>query len=379
MRPHLFALTVAAAAIAACDLSPSNPVPPILTATPVLDSVFVGDSLPPRMVTLYDANLNPQNPGRVTWSIDPNTVATIDTTGKIHGLQKGAAVITAHAAGLTAPALVIVSRRLDLTLLLDTVYLMPQDTFTIPLAIKQKAPAAMDTVWFDPSPQPNVYTITTDSGFVTALGLGGYIPYVAHVATSTDTVVDTGMVRVMQLTDTTGGRFYMTILGTAIRHEGGAARAMNYLKADGLHRGFRLTDSLFNADTTFYEKLQITLPDSVIGTGPFEIDTLNPNEASSSVRTIDAFCRPLRPWAVWSHILPIYPFSAFSNTAHKSALVAGQLGVTQYVTLPSGHAISGRFLFTAQRTDLYYDTLGIETIRGTFVAPLVANSNACPR
>jgi len=42
-----------------------------------------------------------------------------------------------------------------------------------------------------------------------------------------------------------------------------------------------------------------------------------------------------------------------------------------------GYAISGRYLFTAQRLDLYSDTLGLLTIRGTFVMPLVQNDALC--
>ncbi len=125
MRPHLFALTVAAAAIGACDLSPLNPLRPVLRLYPILDSVFVGDLLPPRVDTLWDANGNLANPGPITWTINPTSVATINaTTGEIHGVSKGAAIITAHdAAGDSGRALVVVSRPLDLTLLMDTVFL----------------------------------------------------------------------------------------------------------------------------------------------------------------------------------------------------------------------------------------------------------------
>ena len=382
MRPHLFALTVAAAAIGACDLSPSNPIPPFLSVTPILDSVFVGDSLPHRTVTLYDANLVPHDPGPVTWSINPDTVAAIDaTTGKIHGLHKGAAVITAHAAGLTAPALVVVSRRLDMTLLMDTVFLLPGDTFTIPLAIQKKDALASDTVWFDPSPSTPVYTITTDSGLVTAQSGGGPIKYIAHVATSTNTVADTGAVVVTDLSSGEG-RFYMTVLGTAIRHEGGAAYAMNYTKTNG-NLAFRLTDSLISADSTFYERLMITLPDPVTATQTVTIDSINPQEASVSIGTLNAICNPPRAWGLWSSVLPVPGIRAFAHAprdaaGHDTTAHTGYFNVTQYRAGTGGHVIGGRFVFTAQRTDLYYDPLGIETIHGTFVAPLGFDNSLCP-
>ncbi len=380
MRPHLFALTVAAA-IGACDLSPSNPIPPFLTVTPILDSMFVGDSRPPRTVTLYDANLVAHDPGPVTWSINPDTVAAIDsTTGAIHGLHKGPAVITAHAAGLTAPALVVVSRRLDMTLLMDTVFLLPGDTFTIPLAIQKKDMLAADTVWFEPSPSPAIDTINTATGLVAALSGGGPVKYIAHVATSTDTVSDTGAVQVTIPSATGGGLFYMTVVGTAIRHEGGWAYAMNYMKTNGKH-AFRLTDSLISADSTFYERLMITLPDSVITTRAVAIDSINPQEASVSIGTLNAICNPPRAWGLWSSVLPIPGIRAYSNLVYPPSGTTdstGYLSITRYQAVSGGLVIGGRVVFTARRTDLYYDSLGIETIHGTFVAPLVQNDNLCP-
>src|SRR5438876_4218063 len=209
MRLHLFALTVAAAAIGACDLSPSNPLRPVLRLYPILDSVFVGDLLPPRVDTLWDANGNLANPGPITWTINPTSVATINaTTGEIHGVSKGAAIITAHdAAGDSGRALVIVSRPLDLTLLMDTVFLMPGDTFTIPLAIQKKDALASDTVWFDPSPSPAVYAIDTATGLVTAQPTtAAPIRYVAHVSNGTTPVADTGAVWVTVPSATGGGQ-----------------------------------------------------------------------------------------------------------------------------------------------------------------------------
>ncbi len=376
MRPHLFALTVAAAAIGACDLSPLNPLRPVLRLYPILDSVFVGDLLPPRVDTLWDANGNLANPGPITWTINPTSVATINaTTGEIHGVSKGAAIITAHdAAGDSGRALVVVSRPLDLTLLMDTVFLMPGDTFTIPLAIQKKDALAADTVWFDPSPSPAIDTINAATGLVAALSGGGPVKYIAHVATSTDTVSDTGAVWVTTPTATGGGRSYTTVVGTAIRHEGGAAYAMNYATTSGRH-AFRLTDSLY---TTLYERVMITLPDSVIATTTVAIDSMNPQEASVKIGTLDAICNPPRAWGLWSSLVPTPQIHAFSHVVGTN-VHAGTLTVTRYVPFVGGGvAIGGRFLFTAQRDDLYSDSLGVETIRGTFVAPLVQNDNLCP-
>src|SRR5712692_9258904 len=88
MKRYLFALTFAAAVAAAC-FNLSSPLPPTLVLAPVLDSTFVGDTLPARGVLLYDANNQLQPPGHVTWTITPASVATIDTvTGKISGVSR---------------------------------------------------------------------------------------------------------------------------------------------------------------------------------------------------------------------------------------------------------------------------------------------------
>src|SRR5438034_4351445 len=107
----------------------------------------------------------------------------------------------------------------------------------------------------------------------------------------------------------------MTVVGTAIRHEGGAAYAMNYSRTDRKH-AFRLTDSLISADSTFYERLMITLPDSVITTQTVAIDSMNPQEASVSLGTLNAICNPLRPWGLWSSVLPIPGIRAYSNLVY---------------------------------------------------------------
>ncbi len=374
MRRHAFALTVAAAAVAAGCYDVSNPHQELLVVAPILDSMFVGETRPARSVFLIDAGGNQRDPGPVTWTIRPDTVATINAvTGEIAGLGKGAALVIAHAAGDSSPALVIVSRTLDMTLLMDTVYLMPNDTFTIPVAIQKKDPLAQDTVWFDESPSPAIDTITTATGKVWAISTGGPVKYRAHVTTagSIDTLSDSGAVVVMSPPDTIGsGGFFTTIVGTAIRHNSGFARAMNYNRPGGL--AFRLTDSLYN--TSFDEKMYLTLPNPVLSRGTFDIDSLNPQEVTTC--TAGPFNNPPRPWALWQSIWPS-GIQAFSHVTEGNVR-AGKLVITQYAPLPGGGAaISGRYEFTAQRSDLYFDPLGALTIRGTFVAPLVQRNAIC--
>jgi hypothetical protein len=380
MRRYLFAVTIAAAA--AC-FDVSSPLPPTLILSPVLDSLFVGDSLAPRAFAYYNTDGQRANPGPLSWTIGPNSVATINpTTGVIHGAGKGVATVTASGGGATGIALVAVSRPLDLALLLDTIVLMQQDTFTIPVAVQKKDVAATDTVWFDPSPSSGV-TINTSTGLVTAVTSGGAVRYVAHVTSGgADTVSDTGAVVVLGLTDTTAaGHFFQTVLGTAIRHEGGKAVAVNFAKLNG-KLGFLLLTQALSPDSTLLDSTIVILPDSVIARNTtVDIDSINPSEASPSrFGSLNSVCNPPRPWAFWrsanNGAAPSFIF-AYTHTTPPDS-VAGSITITQFANASSGGAIiSGRYVFLAQRTDLYNDPLGVETIRGTFVVPLLTRQDVC--
>lgn len=379
MKRYLLALTAIAAA--AC-FDVSSPIPPTLILSPILDSLFAGDSLVARDFAYYNSDGQRANPGPLTWTIGPTSVATINaTTGVIHGVGKGVATVTASGGNATGLALVAVSRPLDLTLLMDTVVLMQQDTFTIPYAVQKKNVSAADTVWFDPSPSPRV-TINTASGLVTAVTSGGAVPYVAHLTSGgADTVSDTGAVVVLGLADTTAsGYFFQTVLGTAIRHEGGKAVAVNFPRLNG-KLAFQLVDSSLFGDSLL-DQLFVTVPDSVIaGHTTFDIDSINPTEASSSrFGALQAICNPPRPWALWRstrRVSPPFDFTAFSHATSPDS-IAGSITITQYSAAAGGGAIiSGRYLFVGRRNDLYFDPLGVEVIRGSFVAPLRTRQDVC--
>ena len=373
MKRYLFAWSLAAAAAAfACVSLSDSGGQRLFVVAPVLDSVFVGDTLPPRAAFLQDGAGNHFDPGPFQWSINPTSVATIDASGKIAGKGKGAALVVAtRPDSIASGAVVIVSRPLEMTLLLDTLFLMPGDTITVPLAIVQKTPAAT-TLRFDSSGTPSVYTIDTTgptAGLLTAHATGGPLRYVARLTNGTDSIADTGAVVVMSLTDTSAdGKFYMTAFGTGIRHQSGGAFAEHYPKPNG-KLAFRLVDSLTR--NAAKDSVLITLRDSILAPGTFEIDSISPVEATTFIGPLDPYCSPKRPWAVWSS-RPIgnRPIFAYSHGTPTDS-VAGQLIITQYVTpLGGGAIISGRYLFRAWRLDLYGDPLGAETIRGTFVVPL---------
>jgi hypothetical protein len=46
-------------------------------------------------------------------------------------------------------------------------------------------------------------------------------------------------------------------------------------------------------------------------------------------------------------------------------------------TIAHGLAVSGRFSFTGQRSDLYDDALGRLPVRGTFVTPVITDTRPC--
>src|SRR5947207_1893761 len=350
----------------------------------ILDSMFVDETVSARTLTYLDPDGIPQNPGVIKWHITvdavggvPAPVATIDSvTGEIVGRRRGATVVYAEAQHQLAPALITVSSRLDLTLLLDTVFVMPSDTITLPLAIVQRPGSPPYTYWFSPTPDSARYTIDTATGVVRAFATGAALAYVAHAATSQDTVADTGAVVVMTLSGPSGGRFFASVVGITIRHQGGGATAQNYRNTTTGKLAFRLVDSVGSRTGPVFERLMITLPDSVVEIGRFEIDTLNPQEASASLGPLDAVCNPPRPWGVWSTSVGSGIF-AFSHNLFEFP-AAGEIVVTQYQPITGGGAaISGRYSFTAQRTDLYSDDLGQLAIHGSFVAPLATYATSC--
>lgn len=356
MNRYVLALLGSVAFAACVDLGGVNGIG-VLSLSPILDSIFVGDQLLARRVTYIDPNGNPAPPGPLVWASSDTSVAQIDSlSGAVNGRKRGVSLITARAQNLTAGAIVAVSDTLDITLLLDTVYAMPGDSMIVPIVVRKANPPAA-TVWFKAPSNNGVYTIDSVSGTIRAQTTGGPIPYVVHA----DSLTDTGFVYVISLADTTGGKMFFSVRGTANTRVGAAAQAMNYHQT-GPTLAFQLNGS-YTATGRFPQIVQITLPDSVIAAGSHAIDSLNPTE-------YPGMCPVPRAWALWD---------AGSGTLSGVSRPGGTLVVTQLLTLSSrnGQAISGYFMFTAQRTDFYSDPLGALSVVGSFVAPLVVNTAAC--
>jgi hypothetical protein len=346
------ALLVLASAIACGENGPATA--PRVLVKPLLDSLFVADTVSARSATYLDARGDTQPAGPVRWSSSDSNIVKVDSiTGVVVARASGAAVVSARANGVTGNALVVVTRALELTLLLDTIYLMPGDTFTVPVEVRDTG-STPPPVWFNTSAN-GVFLIDSATGRINAIGFGGPLTFTAHA----DTVARTGAVEVVQLVDTVGGKGFFSVLGTVIRRDRAGARAVNY-KRQGDTVTFRVSLPVLSGNIAV-ENMLITLRDSVHDGGQFFVDSISPNEAFSS----DPVCRPPRAWGLWS-IQTNPPLRALSRRG-------GSLAITQLVTIAHGRAISGRFSITGQRTDFYDDPDGALPIRGTFVAPLITD------
>lgn len=355
------------ALLAACGDGGGPARRPVVLVDPLLDSIFVGDTILPGAltVTYLDAAGDTQPTGPVTWGTTNAAVFTVDAaTGRVVGQGRGAAVLIAVANGDTGNALVVVSDSLDLTLLLDTIYLQQGDTLTIPVQALHAGGGA-PTVWFSPSQTPGVFTVDS-SGRITANGGGGPLPYVAHAASGADTVADTGMVEVVTLTDTLGGKGYFSVLGTVIRRTRASVRGVNY-KRQGDTLTFRLNFSV-SVGTSNVENVVLTARTPVSVPGVFAIDSISPGEAFGAGN--DFVCRPARAWGLWSLRTASLTLTALSRPG-------GSLRIAQVVPINHGMAISGVFTLPTQRVDLYADPDGGLPVRGTFVAPLVSDLRPC--
>ncbi|PYO96129.1 MAG: hypothetical protein DMD60_11520 [Gemmatimonadetes bacterium] len=362
MNRSIVALLGGATLAACADLSVPHGAAS-LAVSPILDSVYVGDRTLAHRVTYIDGNGNPQPPGTVLWTSTDTTIARIDArTGAVTGRKRGAVVITAQAQGITGAALVVVSDTLDITLLLDTVYVLPGDTLRVPVTVLKRNTPPAAAVWFT-APSNSQFSIDSATGRLTAVTAGGPSPYVVHA----DSLADTGAVYVLSLPDTTGGKMFYSVGGSAISHVGGPAVAVNY-RATGGKQAFQLRGKYAPAGTTL-QVLDITLADSVITADTtFAIDSLNPAEDLDAAGGPIAVCSPPRSWGFWAAQSPgILGYSRRGGTLH----------ITRIVAVPNGQAVSGYFSFTAQRTDLYNDPLGALVITGSFVAPLVASTTVC--
>jgi hypothetical protein len=290
MKRIAMTLALSAALVGCSDTSGTSAR---VAVSPVLDSIFVGDTLTARQVRYTDQG-TPQDPGPITWSSTNPAVLQVDPNGKLTGLKAGFANVVAEARGVQGEALVVVSRALQITLLLDSLFLMPGDTFTVPVHVEHQAPG-VPAVWFSAATNA-VFDIDSATGRDSAKAPGGPVRFLAHAALGADTVSDSGTVEVLSLTDTIGGRAAFAMFGTVIHSVKVSARALTFPRR-GDTLTFRLRLPLVQGTTTV-EALVITLRAPPAAPGSFPVDSISPAEVFG--QQFDPFCRPPRDWGLWS-------------------------------------------------------------------------------
>ena len=335
-----------------------------VVVSPLLDSIFISDTLTARQVLYTEAGAA-RDPGPILWSSSNPAVLQVDpATGKVTGLSAGFANVLAEAHGVLGGALVVVSRPLHITLLLDSLFLMPGDTLTVPVHVQHQAPG-VPVVWFSAAANA-VFDVDSATGRDSAKAPGGPVRFVAHAALGADTTADSGTVEVLSLTDTIGGRASYAMFGTVIRSVKVSARALTFPRS-GDTLTFRLRLPVVRGSTTV-EALLVTLRDPPAAPGTFPIDSISLDELFGP---IDLFCRPPRNWGLWSALT-----SAITRVDAVSR-EGGSITITQIVPVANGAAVSGRFYLPTQRADFYDDPLGALPIRGTFVAPWITTAIRC--
>jgi hypothetical protein len=360
MRPHRAIVLITIALAAAC-IDTSGPDTSRLFVNPVLDSLFVGDTVPALEVVYVNASGDTQPPGPVRWFSSARDTLHVDSvTGQLVGKRRGIAILTAQARGVYGSALVAVSNPLDVSLLLDTLYLMPGDNFPVQYQLLSRD-GPPPPVSFNAASNA-VFSIDPATGVITAGTAGGPLPFTVQA----DTASRTGWVEVVNLTDTLGGKTYLSVFGTFVRRlNADSMRAVNYRRA-GDTATFRMNPVVIRQGT-LVESVVITLRDSIAAPGVFEIDNLSEEEAFGA--GFDAICRPLRPWGLWSS-------RAFGPTVTALSIGGGTITISSVQDIPGrpAKAISGWFYFQAQRTDFGDDLLGVLPVRGSFVVPLITDT-----
>ena len=360
MKRLVWCLAVAGGVACGDNSGPSGS--PRLLVKPVLDSAYRGDTGVSHIVIYLNAAGDTVAPGPVRWSSLTPGVFTVDSaTGKVTAVAPGLAILVGTASGVSGRALIVVSDTLQLTALLDTIYLLPNDTITIPVAVQRKG-GSPPAPWFATA-NAAIDTVDSASGLVTSRATGT-ARYFVHAGAR----VDTGAI-VVRPPDTASAnsRSFFSVSGTANRKSSGLAYAINYNQHGGAP-AFQLR-AYSQSGNQLVDNVLFAILSAVDSGTTFVVDSLSPLEAFGT--NADPVCQPPRAWATWTTY-------AVNPSVTGLSRHTGQLTITKVVAAGGGTALGGRFQFLAQRTDLYGDALGAVAVRGTFVAPLYTNLAACP-
>jgi hypothetical protein len=323
-----------------------------------VDTLFTGDSLSARGATYYDASGNAQ-PGTVTWTTSAPSVATVNsTTGAIHAAGPGSAVISATIKGTTGQGLVIVTAPLSLTLLLDTIVLLPQDSLVVPAMVRRQG-GSPPAPWFSTT-SAGLFTIDSATGRIVGISTGAPLAFSAHA----DSLSVPGSVQVMNPGDTTGGKGGYTVFGSVTADRRATARAENYTRTGGAAT-FRLALKVAVGNVTV-ESVNLTALAPVSGPDSIPLDSLSVSEARGTA----FICQPLRSVGLWT-------LNTSTSTILGVSRPGGWIVIRKVIPVTGGSVISGSFYFVAQRADYYNDPSGQLSVRGNFVAPLITNTTTC--
>lgn len=345
-----------------CSNSASTAPLPFIIVQPLVDSLYAGDSGAALTATYYNGNGTVGTPGPKSWSTSDTTVVLVDaSSGALKAVGSGTAVLTVTASGVAGQALVVVTDTLDLALLLPQIVLMPQDTFFVPVSIRNKGGGIISPPWFSAGTN-GYFTVDSATGRLVSTGTGAPAPYLAHLGALTAN----GTVQVVAMADTTGGGGAYTVNGSvSAQRLASAVRAQNYTRAGGTPTFLLTLKVVVNGVTT---ELVNVLSQTAVNGGPdsLSLDSVSVTEAESS----SFLCSPPRSAAAWTSTVGANPILAVSRAG-------GYVKIRQETTVTGGHAIAGSFYFTGQRADDYTDPSGVLAIRGDFVAPLITVTNTC--
>src|SRR2546428_1375347 len=346
------------AALAACVKSTS--LSKFVVLDPIFDSVFVGNLKPLPSVIYFDGDqLQTPPASAVTWqSSDPTILAVNNPPGQIKGLKRGTAFVSATVENTQGSEIVAVPDTVDITLLVDTLYLLPGDTMTIPTIILHRD--NVPVVSYDAT-GATIFTIDPTSGRVTATATpGGPEKYRVHA----DDASDSGAVYVLDPTSVGAGKAFFTVLGpsvlgAAVSHVNASPEVISYSQTDR-NSSFRV-QATHAAATSSEQVVQVTVPAAVTMGVASPIDSITPVDSST--------CAPPGAWAIWST-----PTStAYSGFGHSGQ----QISITQLVSVAGGQVVGGRFAYRARRGEFYTSPASLLTITGVFVAPLTT-AIVCP-
>lgn len=318
--------------------------------SPSADTVAVGEVSARLSATAFNVRDEPLHGALFTWRSDQPFIVHVDSlTGSVRGIAPGVAAITARTGAVLDTAEVFVLDLFSLSLPLDTLLLAPGDTFTIPVDLIVRGGATPPQVRFSGGAAA-VATVDPATGLVTAVNAG-----VVGFEVRADSLVATGGIEVLVLTDTTFGLVYLRLSGAATRSGRLSSRAFNH-PTDDAGTAFNL-----KAPGPGQELLAILLTDSLVGPRVDTVGTLDP-----AAFVPEVVC------------LPPISFSFYIDPARTTALslAGGRVAVTTLTPLVGGSAISGRFDLTLQRTDIA-GAAGQIRARGTFIVPLISLA-ACP-